>query len=108
MNKIIVFILFSLLLTWPLMFHLDQIIIPESFDNLKPYIDTPTILKRVNSTTNDLMEGETSSLFEYTEIGEISKTYLVFGIISSFTFGRSEVFAHNLQFLISMFLTGLF
>ena len=58
MNKIIVFILFSLLLTWPLMFHLDQIIIPESFDNLKPYIDTPTILKRVNSTAGDLMEDD--------------------------------------------------
>ncbi|MBU1201541.1 MAG: glycosyltransferase family 39 protein [Nanoarchaeota archaeon] len=101
---------FTILLSWPLFFNLDSYLLPSYLETIhsRGYIDTQAVVDRVNNTVAGLLTGDFYPLFAYTERGEISKSYLVFSTLGILVFGINEVVAHNLFFLFSLFLSGLF
>lgn len=94
----------SLVITWPLVLHLQGFLLPQKYASIGdiPNSDTIEHIQRLEFARENFLRAGNFFIIDFTDVAQ---TYLMFGIATHF-FGITATVAHNLYFLLSVFLSG--
>lgn len=101
----LLFLLLAGILVWPLPLHLDSLLLTDQFDAIPQYADTERHIQYMEESATLLRDGRSPFIVEPNYA--LAQTYLLGGGIAVAA-GMPPVTAHNLWFLLSMALSGLF
>lgn len=102
---ILFYFIFTVLISWPLIFHLDGFLLSENYQNLS-HSDTLKHIERMKNERDSMLSS--NSFIGCIDCLEMSEVYSLFGIFFTSIFNIKDVVFHNLYFLFCIFLSGLF